>query len=54
MKYGFVLKDFNGNTYRTIATSLSESIEKIVYDHDLKESEIVSCSRGDSIQTIDF
>lgn len=52
MKYGFTLKDNNGNDYRTFATSLTTAIKKTASEHDLNEDDIVSCKRGNSIGSI--
>jgi hypothetical protein len=52
MKYGFLLTDSNGNDYRTIATSLTAAIEKTASENNLKEDEIISCKRGNSIGSV--
>jgi hypothetical protein len=52
MKYGFLLTDNNGNDYRTIAKSLTAAIEKIASENNLKEDDIVSGTRGNSIGSV--
>lgn len=46
MKYGFVLQDKAGNTYRAIASDFNAAETKVVSEHELAENSIVSIERG--------
>jgi hypothetical protein len=52
MKYGFVLTDNLGNTYRKLATSFDEAEQKVVSENNLEENAIISIDRSNSLSSV--
>lgn len=52
MKYGFVLIDNLGNTYRKLATSFDEAEQMVVSENNLEDNAIVSINRNGSLSSV--